>query len=63
MFGDCDNEGHRYEGTGQCLDCGWRLRCGFCGQYLRDDDVRHYETCKGLKDLREDQHQEVCLYG
>lgn len=53
MTGDppCWSSGdHSYRGTGQCPTCGDRLRCCFCGRFVREDSID--EHLDKVHDLR-----------
>lgn len=56
MSPDCYFGDHTWRGGSACTRCDARLRC-VCGQYVREDNPAHYDTCKSVAALEDvDRH-------
>ena len=39
---------HYWHGSSQCSACGERLRCPFCGRFVRENDLDRHECSQML---------------
>lgn len=61
MNPDCHYGDHTWRGGGTCLHCGKRLRCGLCGQFVREDDLDNHVGiyCNVAFAIGEDERRKI----